>query len=420
MAAIWLGLLAGLCFIGGGAWDVAWHIDRGRDTFWSPPHLLIYGGLLLGVAMPVAALLDPGPGPTAALFGRRLSPAALVGGLGALLAIAAGPFDEAWHQMFGLDVTIWSPPHLQLIAGAFATVLGAVIGLAGAIKHAGARASQLQQLALGLGFGLLLHIGVAPLGEYHFGFARYPVYWHPILVPLAVMPVLAAAARAQPPWGATRAAVAFHLVGVAMRMLLIEAGRSATFLTLVLLGAAVAYDLLRQWRRPGPEIVGALATLVLLYTQADFLRSQALVVWPLGRLPWIVVVAVLLGAAGVALGDRVGRAMQPVGSDGLMAGRRFAPFGALAAAAAGIVLLAVLPGVAAADSMVRIPRGVGMLSSSPMADAIQLGGIALVVVAVLVAAGGAAIALRAVERQGEPWTPHAAQAAVGDDRAEPV
>jgi hypothetical protein len=400
VAAVLLGLLAGLCFITGGVWDVAWHIDRGRETFWSPPHLAIYGGLALGVAMPFAALRrDDAAGPTVPLLGRRLSPAALVGGVGALLAIGAGPFDEAWHQMFGLDVTIWSPPHLQLVAGATATVLGAVIELAARIKRAGPAAPPWQPLALALGFGLLLHMGIAPLGEYQFGLSRYPVYWHPILVPLAVVPVLAAAARVQEPWGATRAAVAFQLIGVMMWMVLIQAGRSATFAPLMPIAAAVAYDLLIQARRWRPEVVGAAATVALLYTQPDFLRAAAMVVWPLGRLPWIVVVAVLLGAAGAALGDRVGRALGPRG-EATAAARRALPFGGLSAAAAGLVLLAVLPSVAAADSAVRVTRGVGTLSSSPMAEAIQLAGTVLVVVTVLVAAGGAALAVRAVERDG--------------------
>ena len=31
-------ILAGvLLFLLGGFWDVAWHIEVGRDTFWSPP-----------------------------------------------------------------------------------------------------------------------------------------------------------------------------------------------------------------------------------------------------------------------------------------------------------------------------------------------------------------------------------------------
>jgi hypothetical protein len=415
-----LGLLAGLCFLGGGAWDVAWHVDRGRDGFWSPPHLLIYGGLALGVAMPLVALLVGRPtasrperelaGPTIRLLGARLSPAALVGGLGALLAIGAGPFDEAWHQLFGLDVTIWSPPHLQLIAGAFATVLGVVIGLSGEINRAradGATQLELPEMAQTLGFALMLNIALATLGEFHFGVPRFPFYWHPILLPLVVLPTLAAAARAGGPWGATRAAVGSTLVGVGLRVLLLGVGRSATFVTLALLPAAVAFDLLMRLRRggwawPRPELAGALATLVLLYSQVDYLRAPSLVTWPLGRMPWIVVVALLFGAAAAGLGHRLGAALRPAPHRrSAPPGRVWIPVGAASAAAGALVLVAALPSVAAADNITRLSRGVGLLSSSPSADLIQLAGTVFVLLTVLVATVGSAIALRAVERDAQ-------------------
>src|SRR5262249_33101439 len=35
---------------------------------------------------------------------------------GALIVLAA-PVDDLWHRLFGLDVTLWSPPHLLGIFG---------------------------------------------------------------------------------------------------------------------------------------------------------------------------------------------------------------------------------------------------------------------------------------------------------------
>ncbi len=44
-------------------WDGAWHMTFGRDTFWSPPHLLLYTGvtlsLLLSAAIVTAATFQP-------------------------------------------------------------------------------------------------------------------------------------------------------------------------------------------------------------------------------------------------------------------------------------------------------------------------------------------------------------------------
>ena len=41
----------------GGYWDISWHISIGRDTFWTPAHMMIYlAGVLAGLAM---RLCDP-------------------------------------------------------------------------------------------------------------------------------------------------------------------------------------------------------------------------------------------------------------------------------------------------------------------------------------------------------------------------
>ena len=33
-----VGVLAGIVALVGTYWDIGWHFDFGRDTFWSPPH----------------------------------------------------------------------------------------------------------------------------------------------------------------------------------------------------------------------------------------------------------------------------------------------------------------------------------------------------------------------------------------------
>ncbi len=40
-------LIGGLAALAGTYWDYARHIDRGRDSFAIPPHLLFYGGMLV-------------------------------------------------------------------------------------------------------------------------------------------------------------------------------------------------------------------------------------------------------------------------------------------------------------------------------------------------------------------------------------
>src|SRR5262245_40059162 len=42
---------ASACVALGLMWDISWHISIGRDTFWSPPHMVVYlGASLAGLA----------------------------------------------------------------------------------------------------------------------------------------------------------------------------------------------------------------------------------------------------------------------------------------------------------------------------------------------------------------------------------
>src|SRR5262245_40853136 len=102
----------------GTSWDVHWHATVGREEFWIPPHLVLYAGTILAVGGAVAGL-------TLAWLDREaggLRDSASVGlwvtAVGALWFLASAPFDDLWHRLYGIDVTIWSPPHLSLIAAA--------------------------------------------------------------------------------------------------------------------------------------------------------------------------------------------------------------------------------------------------------------------------------------------------------------
>src|SRR6202042_2827165 len=54
---IWSLLGAVVSVVIGGYWDISWHISIGRDTFWTPAHMMIYlAGVLAGVASGYAIL----------------------------------------------------------------------------------------------------------------------------------------------------------------------------------------------------------------------------------------------------------------------------------------------------------------------------------------------------------------------------
>ena len=50
-------VFAAACVMIGVYWDISWHMSIGRDTFWTPAHLLIQaGGLLAGISSGYVAL----------------------------------------------------------------------------------------------------------------------------------------------------------------------------------------------------------------------------------------------------------------------------------------------------------------------------------------------------------------------------
>src|SRR3989454_12750140 len=46
---------------------------------------------------------------------------------GMAVVILAAPIDDLWHRLFGLDVTLWSPPHLLGLAGSQGSNLGGLL-----------------------------------------------------------------------------------------------------------------------------------------------------------------------------------------------------------------------------------------------------------------------------------------------------
>ena len=48
---IWALFAASVSVVIGGYWDISWHMSIGRDTFWTPAHLMIQsGGLIAGLS----------------------------------------------------------------------------------------------------------------------------------------------------------------------------------------------------------------------------------------------------------------------------------------------------------------------------------------------------------------------------------
>ena len=121
-------VLSGMLYVIGLFWDEVWHRRYGgfgNDFLW-PPHMLLYGSLGLIAVFAVGGLLlvlrASGD------IRQRFRSDPLVGLLGLMAAfqVASLPSDQLWHQIYGLDITAWSLPHLLLISGSTLVFLAAI------------------------------------------------------------------------------------------------------------------------------------------------------------------------------------------------------------------------------------------------------------------------------------------------------
>src|SRR3954470_3939088 len=127
-------VFAAACVMVGVYWDISWHMSIGRDTFWTLAHLLIQaGGLIAGTTSGYVALRTTFAGTaeqraaSVGFWGFRapLGAWVCIWGCGAMLTSA--PLDNWWHNAYGLDVQIISPPHMVLALGIVAITLGALL-----------------------------------------------------------------------------------------------------------------------------------------------------------------------------------------------------------------------------------------------------------------------------------------------------
>jgi len=107
---------------GGGSWDINNHLLNKPETFFAPPHAILYAGVGSVVAGAIILFL------VSRRAGMTIRPIKLVVA-GVAMLVAAGPVDFAWHLAFGLDGLL-SPPHFVLVSGMIASSAGALAGMA--------------------------------------------------------------------------------------------------------------------------------------------------------------------------------------------------------------------------------------------------------------------------------------------------
>jgi len=140
---IWSLFAASVSVVIGGYWDISWHMSIGRDTFWTPAHIAIQACGIIAAITSSYLIFSCTLGRDPALRDATVEVWKFHGPLGAFIAawggatmLASAPFDNWWHNAYGLDVKIFSPPHVVLDGGVLAIQFGAVVLIASAMNRA--------------------------------------------------------------------------------------------------------------------------------------------------------------------------------------------------------------------------------------------------------------------------------------------
>ena len=308
---IWACVLA-ITFSGVGIiWDISWHKSIGRDSFLTPPHVLVYlSGIIAGLSSGYVILSTTFARDSATrassvkMWGFHGPLGAFLCAWGGVAMIASAPFDNWWHNAYGLDVKVLSPPHIVLTLGLIAIRFGTLLFILGQLNRADGRTKTILT-------GLLLYAFMSLMGISLGAFQELTVrpYMHSArfyLLVSATVPIwlatIGAASRSR--WACTIVAALYTVYFISFIWILplfpAEPKLGPVFhsvtrfvppdFPLMLIAPAFAIDLLRPrfttwpaWRQA--IVTGAIFLGVLLLAQwpfADFLQSSAARNWIFG------------------------------------------------------------------------------------------------------------------------------------------
>jgi hypothetical protein len=322
--------------IGGGAlqvalfgfwWDVATHIDKGRDNgpFGTAAHWPILIGLF-GIAL--AGYLSVVLGcdedePTAIkLRGGWSAP------LGGILLLACGafalsgfPLDDVWHRLFGQDVTLWGPTHVLMIGSAsLATIAVWALLVEGrrSARRSGLRpvktdfrATIIDRLRSPMIAGGFL-IGLSSLqGEFDFGVPQYSLILHPVMLMVAAGCGLVTARIVLGRFGALKALSFYLVLRVALTLIVHHAfGKSVMHFPLYIVEAIVVEAAAFFVRGDRPlrfgVIAGALVGTFGLAAEYAWSHIWMPIPWPSSIFPEAAILGFAAALAGGVLGAYIG------------------------------------------------------------------------------------------------------------------
>ena len=171
---VYASVFSSLCIIVGLIWDISWHTSIGRDGLLAPPHDVIYLGAIFAGLFSAYQILRT------TFFGSPMEKQSSVkfwgifyGPLGAMFCIwgaiamlTSAPFDDWWHNTYGLDVVILSPPHTLLALGMMMIQFGAMIAVLSSLHAAKSDNGAMHKWLFAIASGLLLTSFYTLFSEY--------------------------------------------------------------------------------------------------------------------------------------------------------------------------------------------------------------------------------------------------------------
>ena len=339
-------------------WDVAWHIDKGRDKqLFTPPHVLILLGLasiLLAGAVAVALASATRTDTRLRLGSLRIPWSALALGVVGGGAVFGFPLDDRWHKAYGIDVTMWGPTHLIMIGGAsVATVVLWLVLAEGGVKAVRkTRGWRLHALVAG---GALAGLS-ALQGEFDFGVPQFQLLYHPVLILAAAGIALTAARMVLGRGGAIRTAVGFCVIRGFVALFVGGLGYTTPHFPLYLapaIGVELAAWIVGTDRLARYAVASAIGLVTVgLAGEWGWSHVWFLHPWTTSMLRDAVLVGGLAALGGAGIGVAFGVVVSGRGFDALQA------FGRRRAAVAGLLAAACLLGVALGLPVKRVPSDV--------------------------------------------------------------
>ena len=352
-----------LAYVGGaiGMWgtfyDTAWHRTLARDSFWSLPHLFLYGGgivawiaVTLGIVLASRHELADLGGPVGTLYRVRFPFGFALAGVGVAVVVGAAPVDIWFHATFGKDVLIWSPPHMQALVGGMIAAAGLLF--AAAAQHGrGALARRgVWVLAMLLPSVHLIHLAHYALAHYTMTPQSRTPDFYPLLIAIMFPAPCVALARAVGPAAPVLAGALFVVASVAVDLALASIGFARYTVTpVVAVPALVVMVIYRLGERArghlllgvGAGLAFALTSLVIEAAWMAYVVDRA---WPRtavqGALPAIAVAAAASGFVGWVWGGFLHSARVAGGAAAVFGTRGRARAAALGAVA--LLALAVI------------------------------------------------------------------------------